>query len=370
MAIRPTLSASRPSDSSLGAVRLVPPTNDARHLRRQQLGAHLVFDLAGHFLVALEERPNVVLTLPDAIALIGVPRPGLVDDAVRAGEVDDLTFAGDALSVHDLELSLAERRGALVLHDLHARHVAGHFLPLFDGADATDIETHGGIELQRVTTGRGLRTAEHDADLHADLVDEDDDGVRALYVARELTQGLRHEARVQANLHLAHLTFDLRLRRERSDGVDDDDVDGARAYEHVSDLERLLSRVGLRHEQVVDVHAELLGVNRVERMLRVDESRRAAITLHFRNHLQGERGLTGRLRTIDLDDPPLRQTAYAQRDIEAQRAGGNRFHVVGRRGIAEAHHGALAELLFDLAQCGAQSLFVVLFHLVGSRQCR
>jgi len=127
----------------------------------------------------------------------------------------------------------------------------------------------------------------------AHLVDEDDDGVRAFDVAGELAQRLGHEARLQTHLHLAHLAFDLRPRRERRDGVDDDDFHGARTHEHVGDLERLLTRVGLRDEQLADVHAELLGVRGVEGVLRIDERSSAAATLYFRDHLQGERGLAG-----------------------------------------------------------------------------
>src|SRR5258708_6991348 len=69
-----------------GHARLVPiPTG--HHLRRQQLGADLVLDLAGHFLITLQEGTDVVLALPNAVALVGVPRTGLVDDAVGAGEL-------------------------------------------------------------------------------------------------------------------------------------------------------------------------------------------------------------------------------------------------------------------------------------------
>ena len=41
---------------------------------------------------------------------------------------------------------------------------------------------------------------------------------------------------------------------------------------------------------------------------------------------------------------------------------GHRLDVVGRRGIAEAHDRAFAELLLDLAQRGGQCLLAVLVH--------
>lgn len=59
-----------------------------------------------------------------------------------------------------------------------------------------------------------------------------------------------------------HLALDLGLGHERGDRVDDDDVDGAGADQHVHDLERLLTGVRLGDEQRVGVDAELLGVLR------------------------------------------------------------------------------------------------------------
>ena len=78
----------------------------------------------------------------------------------------------------------------------------------------------------------------------------------------QLAQRLRHQARLQADVRLAHLALDLGLRHERGDRVDDDDVDGAGADQHLGDLERLLAVVGLRDQQVVDVDAELLARTR------------------------------------------------------------------------------------------------------------
>ena len=88
--------------------------------------------------------------------------------------------------------------------------------------------------------------------------------------------------------------------------------------------------------------------------------------LHLRDHLQGQRGLAGRLRTVDLDDAAARQAADAERDVEAQRAGGHGFDVLAGGGIAEAHDRALAELLLDLAERGGERLLAVVFHCAHS----
>src|SRR5207302_10938507 len=55
--------------------------------------------------------------------------------------------------------------------------------------------------------------------------------------------------------------------------------------------------------------------------------------------------------------------ADSAREVEPEWAGGHRLDVVARRGIAERHHRALAELLFNLSECGGERLLAVLFHL-------
>ncbi len=91
---------------------------------------------------------------------------------------------------------------------------------------------------------------------------------------------------------VAHLAFDLGLGRERRHRVDHDHVDGARAHEHVGDLQRLLAGVGLRDQQLVHVDAELLGVLGIERVLGVDEGRGAARLLRLGHDLERQRGLS------------------------------------------------------------------------------
>src|SRR5262249_2271844 len=144
-----------------------------RSLLRQQLRADPLLDRGGDVLVLEEEVASVLLTLADAVAVEAVPSAGLLDDVLLHAEVDDLAFARDADAVKDLDLRSLERRRDLVLHDLDARLAADDLLALLDRADAANVEPHGRVELQRVAAGRGLGVAEHHADLHADLVDED-----------------------------------------------------------------------------------------------------------------------------------------------------------------------------------------------------
>ena len=176
--------------------------------------------------------------------------------------------------------------------------------------------------------------------------------IGALDVAGELAQRLAHEPRLQPGQLVAHLAFDFRLGHQRRHRIDDDDVDAARTHQHVGDLQPLLAGVGLRNQQIADVDAELAGVDGIERVLGVDVGGRAAGLLHLRDHLQAQRGLAGRFRTVDLHDAAARQAADAERDVETERTGGHHRQVVGDLGFAHFHDGALAELLFDLGEGG------------------
>jgi len=63
--------------------------------------------------------------------------------------------------------------------------------------------------LSAFAAGGGLGAAEHHADLHADLVDEDDHAVGLLDGGGELAQRLAHQAGLQAGQRIAHLAFDF-----------------------------------------------------------------------------------------------------------------------------------------------------------------
>ena len=63
-------------------------------------------------------------------------------------------------------------------------------------------------------------------------------------------------------------------------------------------------------------------------MFGVDIGGDAALLLDLGHDMQRQRGLAGGFRAVDLDHAAARQAADAERDVEAERAGGNR---VGRQ---------------------------------------
>jgi hypothetical protein len=155
---------------------------------------------------------------------------------------------------------------------------------------------------------------------------------------------------------VAHLSLDLGPRYERGDRVDHHDVERAGPNEHVRDLERLLARVGLRDEELVDVHAEPLRVRRIERVLRIDERGDPALALRLGDHVETDRRLARALGAEDLDDAPARDPPDAERDVERERTRGDHRDAGAHGVLAELHHRALAVLLLDLRERDVEHL--------------
>src|SRR3546814_2499623 len=89
-----------------------------------------------------------------------------------------------------------------------------------DRADATDVQAHRGIELQRVAAAGGFRTlaGHHDADLVPQLVDEEHHAVAALDVAGQLAQRLAHRSEehtseLQSLMSTSYAVFCLKKKK-------------------------------------------------------------------------------------------------------------------------------------------------------------
>src|ERR1700674_5645749 len=293
---------------------------------------------------------GVLAALADALISVRVPRPGLADDVLLEPDVDERTRAADPLAVGDVELRHLERRRDFVLDDLHARARTDDIRADLDALQLADVQPHGGIELQSQTAGGRLRIAEHHADLLAELVDEHHRGARLGDRGGEFAQRFRHQARLQAHVRIAHVAFDLSFGHERSDRIHHDDVHGVGAHQHLRDVERLVARCRLRHEQVVEVDADVARVGGIQCVLDVDERRHAAGLLRLRDAVQRQRGLARGFGPVDLDHPAARQAADAERQVQRDRSGGKHLDLHVGGGLAQFHDGALAELALDLRE--------------------
>ena len=228
------------------------------------------------------------------------------------------------------------------------------------GADAADVEADRGVETECPSAGGGFGGAEHDADFHAELVDEDDGGAGAVGGAAQLAEGSAHEPRLEPDVRVAHVAIELGLRDQGGDGVDDHEIDRAALDEDFGDVERLFAAVGLADEELFRVDAEVLRVVHVEGVLGVDERGGATLGLALGDGVEGERRLAAGLGAVDFDDAALWVAAATQGFVEGRAAGRDARDALGLA-IAETHHGALAELFFDVLKDGVYG-FEGLFH--------
>src|SRR5215471_1450220 len=323
--------------------------SDFRVANQAKLAAHAILDRPRDVRIVAQELLGVLASLAESLAAVRKPGTAFLDDSLVDADVDEIAVARDAFAVHHVELRLAERRSHLVLHNFDACAAADDDVAVLDARNPADVQPNGGVELERPTASGGFGVAEHDADLFAQLVDEDERRLRLRDNSCQFSERLGHQARLQAHLRFTHLALDLSFRDERGDRVDNHDIDAVRADEHLDDFEGLFAVVRLRDQQVVDVDAQLLGIDRVKRVLRVHERRHAPQPLRFGDDLQRQRRLARRLGPEDLDDAAARDAANAQGVVDADGTGGNRFDRLDRPLLAQAHDRAFAELFLDLA---------------------
>src|SRR5437870_11012902 len=127
-----------------------------------------------------QERRRVLASLAEPLVVEREIRAGLLDDLPLERGVEHRAFPGDPGAVDDVELSLLERRRALVLDHLHAHAVADRLDPLLQRLDATDVEAHRRVELQRASAWGRLGITKHDTDLLAPLIREQADRLGAV----------------------------------------------------------------------------------------------------------------------------------------------------------------------------------------------
>ena len=161
--------------------------------------------------------------------------------------------------------------GYLVLYDLYPGAGADNVVPLFQRRDFSDIHPDRGVELEGVTPRGGLRVAKHDANLHPDLIDEDDCRMGFADDACQFAQCLGHEASLESHVGISHVSLDLRFGNQGCHRVHHEDVDSAAADEHFGDLQSLFPGVGLGYEEVVGFYSQFAGIADIQGVLGVDE---------------------------------------------------------------------------------------------------
>src|SRR5215203_5585317 len=305
-------------------------------LEQPELLVDLIEDTLPDLEVLLEELLCVLPALPEAFVAVCEPGTALLDYIVLDADVEQASLTGDPLPVHHVELHRLERRRYLVLYDLDPGLVAHSVVADLERADAPDVQTHAGIELQRPPSRRRLGRAEHNPYLLPQLVDENGRSPGAAEGPRELPQSLAHEAGLKSHMRVSHLSLDLSPGYEGRHRVYGHDVEGTGADEGIRYLQGLFAVIRLGKVEVLEVDADSLSVGRVEGVLGIDESSEAPCFLRLGDDVQGEGRLAARLGTEDLDDPASGDAANAEGEVEGQGAGRNGGDALGFL-VAHAH---------------------------------
>ena len=116
---------------------------------------------------------------------------------------------------------------------------------------------------------------------------------------------------------ISHITVDLRLGHQGCHRVHDHNIHSAGADHCLCDLQGLFTVIWLGNIQVIDIHADVLRVNGIQGMLRIDKAGDPSSLLYLRHHMKGNGGLTAGLRAVDLDHTSLGNASQSQSDIQA-----------------------------------------------------
>ena len=110
-------------------------------------------------------------------------------------------------------------------------------------------------------------------------------------------------------------------------------------------------------------------IDRVERMLCIDECGDAAHLLCFCDRVQCQCRLTGGLRPIDLDDTAARIPADTDRDVQRERTRRDDFDIELVPHLTQTHDRAGTKFLGDLLHRIFQCLLPILLYICLFRCC-
>src|SRR3990172_5186883 len=166
-----------------------------------------------------------------------------------------------------------------------------------------------------------LGIPEHHAYLHPYLVDEYHRCLGLAYSGSKLSQGLGHQSCLEPHVRVSHLALYLRLWHQGSHRVDNYHVYGSGPYQHLRNLQGLLTRIRLGYKEVIGPDPQFPGIIHIKGMFRIDKGRDTPGLLGLRHYLEGQCGLSRRLRAEYLYDPASRDPTDPQGHIQGQRTG-------------------------------------------------
>src|SRR3989344_793825 len=157
-------------------------------------GFYLCEDFLTQLGIFFQESSSGIVATTEFFLPVTIRRAGFGNHAGLFTQSDDFTLRTDTFVVHNIKLGLAKWRGHLVFHHFGARATAHHFIAFLNLVRTSDVDAHAGVKLQGLTTGRGFRIAEHHADLHTNLIDENNHSFTFSHNGCQLAQSLAHQS--------------------------------------------------------------------------------------------------------------------------------------------------------------------------------
>ena len=156
---------------------------------------------------------------------------------------------------------------------------------------------------------------------------------------------------------IAHIAVNFCLGGHGSNRVQYNGINGAGTHQCFCNFECLFAAVRLRDQQLIDVDAKRLGIDRIQGVFHVNKGNLSAFFLCFCNDVQGNGCLTGAFRAVQFHDSASWNTANSERHIQGNGTGRNGIHLhVGV--AAEPHNRSLAIYFFQMCNGALQCLFL------------
>ena len=117
-------------------------------------------------------------------------------------------------------------------------------------------------------------------------------------------------------MRITHVTLDFCARGEGRDGVHNDDIDRSGSDKGLDNLERLLTRIGLRDPQFVRINTQVLCVRWIKSVFGVDKSSNTTLQLCLGDSMKRKSCFPGSFRTVYLDYPSSWISPYSKSCVE------------------------------------------------------
>ena len=151
-------------------------------------------------------------------------------------------------------------------------------------------------------------------------------------------------------MRVSHIPVNLRLWRQGSNRVNNDNIHCAGTHHGLCNFQCLFPTVRLGNVKIVNINPDISCIGRIKRMLRINEGSYSSGFLHLCYHMQCHRCLSTGLWTINLNNTSLWYSPDSKCKVKGQGTGRDCFNC--HMGVLpQLHDGACTILLIYMVNC-------------------